>query len=48
MIYQNHQRIIFCNNPWIRFKARFTADEAVFWVCTVGGVLALFLPWGGQ
>lgn len=32
MLYvQRNQRIIFCNDPWIRLKSRFTGDQVVFW-----------------
>lgn len=48
MLYQNHQRIIFCRSPWIRFKSRIDPDQVVFWTCVIGGLFALTLPWGGQ
>jgi hypothetical protein len=46
MLYQQHQRIIFCDSPWIRLKSRFTGDQVVFWGSVAAGLLALCLPWG--
>lgn len=48
MLYENHQRIIFCRNPWIRFKSCFSMDELIFWTSAIGAVIAALLPWGGQ
>ncbi len=49
MLYvQQQQRVIFCSNPWIRLKSRFSADQAVFWLTVAGGIFALLMPWGGQ